>query len=99
MADEEDRENRPDKRVVQMLAQVKDHYRNPLVTPENVVEIDDATQFFGMAGALIALMARRIRAGQSPEARSTGKATAALAAAAEGDEDNYEFRSTQQQAG
>ena len=34
MAEEEDNAHRPDKRVVQMLAQVKDHYRNPLVTAE-----------------------------------------------------------------
>ena len=31
MSEEEDRSYRPDKRVVQMLAQVKDHYRNPLI--------------------------------------------------------------------
>ena len=31
LAEEEDRGTRPDKRVIQMLAQIKDHYRNPIV--------------------------------------------------------------------
>lgn len=89
LAEEEEKDTpRPDRRVVQMLAQVKDHYRNPLVTPENSVEIEEATQFFGMASALIALMARRIRAAQSPQ---PARGTKALAAPSEEDE-MYDFR-------
>jgi hypothetical protein len=66
MADEEDRAQRPDKRVVQMLAQIKDHYRNPLTAPDQNVDLEEATQFFSMASALIGLMARRIGAAQTP---------------------------------
>ena len=60
MADDEDRADRPDARVVQMLSQVKSHYRNPLITPEAVNSVDEATQFFGMASALMSMMAEQI---------------------------------------
>jgi hypothetical protein len=91
LSEEEDANPRPDKRVVQMLAQVKDHYRNPLVTPENVVSIDEATQLFGMASALIDLMARQIQTRQTTT--SDGKpATKAESASTEEEEDLYDFR-------
>lgn len=82
MAEEEDKPH-PDKRVVQMLAQVKDHYRNPLVSPETAVSIDEATQLFGMAGALISLMAEAVAAARRPA--ELDKAAAALAALAADD--------------
>jgi len=95
MAEEEERDSKPDKRVVQMLVQIKDHYRNPLVAPETVVELDEATQFFGMASALIALMARRIR-GTKAESRSSARPTASAAAPTDEDEDDmYDFRMSQ----
>jgi len=80
MAEEEDREQRPDKRVVQMLAQIKDHYRNPLVTA------DAATQLFGMASALISLMAEAVAAKRRPAIETQSTKT-------DGDEDAmYDFR-------
>ncbi|MER2519409.1 MAG: hypothetical protein ABTQ34_01835 [Bdellovibrionales bacterium] len=51
---------RPDRRAVQMLAQIKEHYRNPLVAPDCKISADEATQLFGMAGALIVLMGEQI---------------------------------------
>lgn len=62
MTEEEDRAMRPDKRVLQMLAQIKDHYRNPLVTADAEVSVDQAMQLFGMASAMISLMAESIAA-------------------------------------
>lgn len=60
MADDEDRAERPDARVVQMLSQIKSHYRNPLITAEAANTVDEATQLFGMAGALISMMAEQV---------------------------------------
>ncbi len=65
MADEEDRAHRPDKRVVQMLSQIKDHYRSPVMAVDRHVSVDEAMQFFGMASAIISLMAEQMKA-QSP---------------------------------
>ncbi|MDR3450313.1 MAG: hypothetical protein P4M15_11310 [Alphaproteobacteria bacterium] len=92
LSEEEDKTDRPDKRVVQMLAQVKDHYRNPLVTAEIAVTVDEATQLFGMASALISLMAEAVamhrrKSGADP----AENASAALAAARE-DDALYDFR-------
>ena len=90
MAEEEDRDHRPDRRVVQMLAQVKDHYRNPVVAAEAVISVDEATQLFGMASAIISLMAESVAAFR----RATGEvdaATTALAAARD-DDSTYDFR-------
>ncbi len=95
MADEEDRNPKPDKRVVQMLAQVKDHYRNPLVTPEASVELDEATQFFGMSSALIALMARRIHGAQSDSRGGSARPTASASVPGGDEDDMYDFRMSQ----
>lgn len=57
LSEEEDREGRPDKRIIQMLAQIKEHYRNPVVVADAVVSVDDATRLFSMASALISMMA------------------------------------------
>lgn len=60
---EEDGEGvRPDRRAVQMLAQIKEHYRNPITAPDCRISADEATQLFGMAGALIVLMGEQISA-------------------------------------
>ncbi len=87
LSEEEDRETRPDKRVIQMLAQVKDHYRNPLILAETTPSVDEAMQLFGMASALISLMAEAVgrnrRGGEKP----------ATPAPTEGsDDDMYDFR-------
>jgi hypothetical protein len=93
MSEEEDRPNRPDKRVIQMLAQVKDHYRNPLVAAEAVVSVDEATQLFGMASAIISLMAEAVasqrRRSSSPEAEG---ATGTSDENVRDDDSMYDFR-------
>jgi hypothetical protein len=93
MSEEEDRAHRPDKRVIQMLAQVKDHYRNPLVTAEAAISVDEATQLFGMASAIISLMAeavaQRRRAGAATEAEDAAKP---LTGDASDDDSMYDFR-------
>ncbi|MFA4993746.1 MAG: hypothetical protein WC521_00340 [Bdellovibrionales bacterium] len=60
LADEEDRAMRPDRRVIQMLAQIKERYRNPLVVSDAAASMDEAMQLFGMASALISMMAETI---------------------------------------
>ena len=62
MSEDEEKTDRPDTRVIQMLAQIKSHYRNPLITPEAVTSVDEATQLFGMASALISMMAEQVQA-------------------------------------
>ncbi|MFA5040084.1 MAG: hypothetical protein WC464_00425 [Bdellovibrionales bacterium] len=64
LADEDDRATRPDKRVIQMLAQIKEHYRNPLINTDVVMSVDEAMQLFGMASALISMMAEAISTGR-----------------------------------
>jgi hypothetical protein len=89
MADEDDRDHRPDKRVVQMLAQVKDHYRNPLVTADVIVSVDEATQLFGMASAIISLMAEAVAARKR---NSEGSKEKAPSTPESDDEALYDFR-------
>ena len=60
LADEEDRAVRPDRRIIQMLAQIKERYRNPLVVSDAAASVDEAMQLFGMASALISMMAEVI---------------------------------------
>jgi hypothetical protein len=104
LSEEEDKEPRPDKRVVQMLAQIKDQYRNPLVTPETAVAVEEAAQLFGMASTLIALMARQIQSRQQPPAAIVGNdrptvpspAVAPVAASSDDEaKDSYEFQIAQ----
>jgi hypothetical protein len=97
MADEEDRQVRPDKRVVQMLAQIKEHYRNPLVMPESNISGDKAMQLFGMASALISLMAEQIQGlpnrpkAEGKEVRSGAKPAAASTAGIADDDEIYDY--------
>jgi len=97
MSDEEDKQSRPDKRVIQMLAQIKDHYRNPLLSPENNVSTEEATQLFGMASALISLMAEAVT--DKPKSETVkGSSKAALSSTtplSEEDDDMYDFRMSQ----
>jgi hypothetical protein len=62
LSEEEERSIRPDKRVIQMLAQIKEHYRNPLIVSDSSASVDEALQLFGMASALISMMAEVIAA-------------------------------------
>ena len=77
MSEEEDQNFRPDKRVVQMLAQIKDHYRNPIIAAENSVSIDEALSLFGMASAVITLMAAQLRQHEHPAEEKAGQTAAA----------------------
>lgn len=96
LAEEDDTKARPDKRIVQMLAQIKDHYRNPLVTPDNVVSIEEATQLFGMASALISLMAEYIFERQQADTKQNSRIPASAAnALTEEEDDMYDFRMSQ----
>ncbi len=94
MADEEERAGgRPDKRVIQMLAQVKDHYRNPLVAADVAASVDEATQLFGMASAIISLMAEAVAARtRSADPSDVKNAVSALAAAKGEDDAAFDFR-------
>ena len=75
LAEEEDKDKtqRPDRRVIQMLTHIKDHYRNPLITPDISISVDEAMQIFSMANALIALMAEQIATRKSAERKTSGK--------------------------
>jgi hypothetical protein len=100
LAEEEDRAVRPDKRVLQMLAQVKDNYRNPLASVDTEISIDEATQLFGLAGAIIAAMAEAVAARRRSAAASAGAALSESAEAhtlapsliGSGDEGGYDFQ-------
>jgi hypothetical protein len=70
-----------------MLAQIKDHYRNPLIAADASVSVDEATQLFGMASALISLMAEAVAAKRRPAIETS------VTAKTEGEEDSmYDFR-------
>jgi len=83
MSEDENNPNRPDKRLLQMLAQIKEHYRNPLTAPESNVTVEQATSLFGLATAIITLMVEQILSFQKPgKAKKESKSAAAAAAAA-----------------
>jgi hypothetical protein len=94
MAEEEDRGTRPDKRVIQMLAQIKEHYRNPLATADVETSVDDAMQLFGMTGAIVSLMAEAVarrRSSGAPAAAELSASAAAPMPASAGDDPAYDF--------
>jgi len=93
LADEEETAFRPDKRVVQMLAQIKDHYRNPLLSADGAVSLEEATSLFGMASALISMMAEQMLAQQHNESRGSKKSSGG--SSGEDDNDVYDFRMSQ----
>ena len=66
LAEDESATMRPDKRLLQMLAQIKEQYRNPLITPESNVTAEQATSLFGLATAIITMMAEQIISRQKP---------------------------------
>ncbi len=96
LAEEEDKDKlaRPDRRVVQLLTQIKEHYRNPIMAPDHIVSLDEATQLFGMASALIALMAEQITARRKADPSSiNAKAARPLSSSAlspDEDDDMYD---------
>ncbi|MCL2469179.1 MAG: hypothetical protein FWF24_02980 [Alphaproteobacteria bacterium] len=60
LSDEDMVDFRPDKRLLQMLAQIKEQYRNPMVNPESQMSMEQAASLFGLATAAITLMAEQI---------------------------------------
>lgn len=91
LSEDENEKTRPDKRVVQMLAQIKDHYRNPLLLAESKFSPEEATQLFGMASALISLMAEQVTAKPSKSSVKTAKTTASV----NDEDDDYDYRLSQ----
>ena len=83
----EERPNGPDNRVVHMLTQIKEHYRAPLLTPENSVGIEEATQLLGIAGSLVSMMAEHLATRQAASSRQTEKTLEKLAQ----DDEDSEF--------
>lgn len=81
LAEDEGNAYKPDKRLLQMLAQIKEHYRNPLIAPESSVSTEQATSLFGLACAVITLMVEQILAykpcGDKKDAKPTTEAVAA----------------------
>ncbi|HAX91725.1 MAG TPA: hypothetical protein DCY07_05905 [Rhodospirillaceae bacterium] len=109
LSDDETSERRPDKRLLQMLAQIKEHYRNPLTNPDSTITIDQATSLFGLATAAMTLMSEQVALGQKDDggniptksaAKSTTKSTTSSASkemkadkVSDDDEESYDFRS------
>jgi hypothetical protein len=92
LSEVENEEIKPDKRVIQMLSQIKDHYRSPLMTPETSISLDEALSLFGVSSALIGLMAEQIRAHKQAEDKKNGKTTATEGESLIEDGDLYDFR-------
>ncbi|MDE2030158.1 MAG: hypothetical protein KGI97_06300 [Alphaproteobacteria bacterium] len=93
MADDDDRDPRPDRRVVQMLAQIKDHYRNPLVITDFAPSLDEATQLFGMASAIISLMAEAVATRRQQGSRKKNDEIVDETPSSEAEDDSlYDFR-------
>ncbi len=64
LTEDEGSDFRPDKRLLQLLAQIKEHYRNPLTNPESNITVDQATSLFGLATAAMTLMTEQVVAFQ-----------------------------------
>jgi hypothetical protein len=88
LADDESLSDRPDRRVIQMLAQIKEHYRNPLITPEVSMTTEQATSLFGLSNAIISMMAEQIAA-----RKQGGRRLSSIEEKeAEDEEETYDFR-------
>ncbi len=79
LSDDENNERRPDKRLLQMLAQIKEHYRTPLINPDSLITVEQATSLFALATAAITLMGEQIilclkHPEESPTAAAPAKA-------------------------
>jgi len=83
LSDNEKIDHRPNKRLLQMLAQIKEHYRNPLTISGTVISIDQAVSLFGIATAAITLMSEEVL-----KASATGAAARALDEVNEAAEDD-----------
>ncbi len=54
------KEKNADAKIITVLEQIKDTYRNPIVHPEDVLEMEDAIILFGMAQGVIVSMMKDI---------------------------------------
>ncbi len=92
LSEDDNASMRPDKRLLQMLAQIKEHYRNPLTAPESSFTVDQATSLFGLGTAAITLMSEQILAKQKPKSGKEAKASKEASSVSEDEEDDsYSF--------
>jgi len=100
LADEEGTGVRPDKRLLQMLAQIKEHYRNPLTSPDQSITTEQATSLFALSTAIITLMSEQIIDHQNekePGKKAKNALSKVTEAAEDDEEDSYSF--SQKKAG
>jgi hypothetical protein len=99
LAEEEGNKNAPDARVVQLLVQIKDRYRNPLIHIDTAVDADDATILFGIATGAIAQMAEALKARSRADKEGGKQAPAPISSVTkdilEDEEEIYDFRTAQ----
>jgi hypothetical protein len=60
-----------DGKITTVLEQIKDTYRNPIVHPEDVLEMEDAIILFGMAQGVIVSMMKDIATRRAASGKST----------------------------
>ncbi len=60
LCEDENTTDKPDKRLLQMLAQIKEHYRNPLTSPDCILSVEQSTSLFALATAAITLMTEQM---------------------------------------
>lgn len=97
IADKEKTDNRPNKRLLQMLAQIKEHYRNPLTMSGTNISIDQAVSLFGIATAAMTLMSEEVLKGKN-NGKSAEAALDEVAKAAAEDDDSV-VEDTKKKAG
>lgn len=87
---EEDAAIKPNKRLLQMLAQIKEQYRNPLISPDSDITLTQASALFNLAMAAIPLMIEQIATKEAAD--SANEALGEVHQAAKTDEsENYSF--------
>ena len=55
----------PDRRIVQILIQIKERYRTPMLQPEYTIDADEAMTLFNLGCGVIAMMSGQVRSRQS----------------------------------
>ncbi|MGB4102345.1 MAG: hypothetical protein WBK91_10630 [Alphaproteobacteria bacterium] len=74
LAEDDDVKVRPDARLVQFLTQIKESYRNPLITPESIVTTGSAATLFGLVTSIIMQLVEHIAA-HKDQSHENGKKT------------------------
>ena len=99
LAEDEVIANRPDRRIIQMLAQIKDHYRTPLLNADTTLSVEQATALFSLASAIVTMMAEQIQNRQNNTGANASRDAKPTLAAANNkddeDEESYDFRIAQ----